>query len=168
MTENLFTTDKIRTHSGLYLDVFNPDPACIVIEDIAHALAHQCRWGGHCQVFYSIAQHSVEVMQILSNRGREERLSALMHDASEAYLCDIPRPIKKRLPEYRELENKLMAVIAAKFGFQFPVTTRVKRADQIILKSEWDSVVVFGREFTVWSPAGAKRKFLTEFNKLTS
>src|SRR5690606_28894528 len=115
-TENLFTPNCIRTHSGNYIDVLNPNPDLIDINDIAHSLSMQCRFGGHTKVFYSVAQHSVECAKRVSP---EFQLAALLHDASEAFLLDIPSPIKHRLTNYKEIENTLMQVIAKKFSFQW-------------------------------------------------
>lgn len=116
--ENLYTPDCIRTFTGIYVNVFEPTEEMICIEDIAHALSNQCRFGGHLPVFYSVAQHSI----IMSDKMHEShKLAALLHDASEAYLLDIPRPIKKGLSNYKEIEDKLMTAIAAKFGFEYPL-----------------------------------------------
>jgi hypothetical protein len=114
MEEKLDAGTKIRTFSGRYIDIFDPNPDDILIEDIAHALSHQCRFGGHIPKFYSVAQHSVFCA---NNPFISKKLEALMHDASEAYLLDIPSPIKPRLTNYHEIENNLMMVIAEKFAF---------------------------------------------------
>lgn len=126
----------IRTHSGLYMNVFEPTQEMICIEDIAHALSMQCRFGGHLPQFYSVAQHSVEC-----SKRTNFSFEALMHDASEAYLLDIPRPIKLRLANYKEIEDRLMASIAMKFQFQWPLRNAVKRVDEIMLQLEWDNFV---------------------------
>lgn len=140
-TENLHAGDCIRTHSGQYVNVFNPDPDTILIDDIAHSLAHQCRWGGHISRFYSVAQHSLYCSFLISDP--ELKLAALMHDASEAYLLDIPRPIKKKLYDYKHIEHRLMSVIAEKFGFNYwPMDKAVKQADEIMLDLEWRWLVL--------------------------
>jgi hypothetical protein len=133
-TQDLYKPDCIRTYTGKYLDVFNPDPEQIDILDIAHALANTCRFGGHTREFYSVAQHSIMVAELVPP---ELKLQALMHDAAEAYLTDIPTPIKKRLPGYVELEDNLMKVIAARFGFDWPMADEVKAADKAELEYEW-------------------------------
>jgi hypothetical protein len=134
-TENLFKTDCIRTHTGLYMNVFCPTPEMICIEDIAHSLSHQCRFGGHLPQFYSVAQHCVNVASIVPP---ELRLAALLHDASEAYLLDMPSPIKRKMPEYRAIEDKLMKVIAQKLNFDYPVHDEIKLVDNKMLQFEWD------------------------------
>ena len=84
----------IRTYTGKYINVFDPDPEMIDIEDIAHSLSNTCRWGGHCRKFYSVAQHSVMVVDWLPVSDSKLRLAGLMHDATEAYLTDLSKPIK--------------------------------------------------------------------------
>jgi 5'-deoxynucleotidase YfbR-like HD superfamily hydrolase len=82
------------------------------IEDIAHGLAHTCRFNGHFKFFYSVAEHSMDVADHLSD---EQKLLGLLHDASEAYLADLPRPIKPHLSNYRRLEAAIMAAVADRF-----------------------------------------------------
>src|SRR5665811_1025646 len=97
--ENLYTPNCIRTFTGIYMNVFEPTPEMISIEDIAHALTMQCRFGGHLPDFYSVAQHSLNCSYLIDNP--KLKLTALLHDASEAYLLDIPRPIKNNLNNYK-------------------------------------------------------------------
>lgn len=111
----------IETRSGRRFEPLNPDPDQLAITDIAHALSHQCRFSGHTQIHYSVAEHSVRVADLLRSRGApvELVLAGLMHDASEAYLVDLPSPIKSdpRFSFYRTAELRLMDVIAKHFGF---------------------------------------------------
>jgi len=170
MEENLYKTNHIRTFSGKYLDVFNPDPDMICIEDIAHALSNICRFGGHTRHFYSVAQHSVRCCNhFFSIRFS---LQALLHDASEAYLLDIPRPIKHRLTNYKETEEQLMTVISQKFGFEWPMNIDVKEEDEIELGLEWNGVMTGSPlpEWAVWEgcwkPKKAERIFLEVYNSI--
>lgn len=156
---------SIATYSGLMFDVFNPDPDKILIEDIAHALSNNCRWGGHCRRFYSVAQHSTNCADIAP---WEFKFEALMHDASEAYLLDMPRPIKYKLGDYKGIEDKLMKAIAAKFGFNWPVNELVKDADEYMLRIEWDNLIK--NSDTVLrlrkeSPEMAEERFLNYFKR---
>jgi len=160
--ENLYDENHIRTYSGVYIDPFNPNPDAILIEDIAHALAHQPRFGGHLPTFYSVAQHSVQV-SVMAPELRDVKMQALMHDASEAYLIDIPRPIKHRLSNYKETEEKLMIVIAQKFGFDYPLSKEVKEFDEYALQFEWDTMMIGHRKDFSWSPMIAKSHFLRTF-----
>lgn len=164
MTDPLYAGGCIRTYSGLYVDVFDPDPETICIEDIAHALSNLCRFAGHVKSFYSVAQHSVLCsLQV----GDDCRLEALMHDASEAYLLDIPKPIKNRLEGYKEMEDKMMSIIAAKFGFDYPLRKEVKGIDNYMLEWEWRDVVLTENRFLSWEPERAEKEFLMVFNALT-
>ena len=158
----LYTPDRIRTYTGRYIDPLNPTPEDIHIEDIAHALSHQCRFGGHTTLFYSVAEHSLDVL----SRVNADRLAALLHDASEAYLLDIPSPVKYRLPGYREAEDRLMAVIAEKFGFHWPLSAEVKNADREALVYEWEAFVLRGGVEPI-SPDRIKYDFLRAFDTLT-
>jgi hypothetical protein len=162
--EGLYTQGKIRTFTGRYIDPFNPKPDDIDIQDIAHALAHQCRFAGHTKRFFSVAEHSINVMGSVSD---EHRLAALLHDASEAYLLDIPTPIKNQLPGYREAEDRLMAVIAKKYGFAWPMAEEVKAADREHLESEWVNEVVNCIPRRSQPTYLIEAQFLYEFHDLT-
>jgi hypothetical protein len=167
--EGLYNPTCIRTHSGIYIDVFNPKPDQILIEDIAHALSNQPRFGGHMHTFYSVAQHSTVVASYVPAR---HKLAALMHDASEAYLLDIPTPIKGRLSNYKEIESRLMRIIAKKFGFDYPLHSEVKAADERALHREWNWWVHgdndFGEDFIIAEkPSRAREKFLERYAKFS-
>jgi hypothetical protein len=130
----------IGTSSGLRFWPLDPDPAKILIEDIAHALAHQCRFGGHASRFYSVAEHSVHVSQLCLP---EHALWGLLHDASEAYLVDLPRPLKQ-LPEfaaYREAERRLQRAVAVRFGLSEEQPASVTEADDTMLWIEAHSLL---------------------------
>jgi len=158
--ENLYEPNCIRTFTGLYMNVFDPTPEMICIEDIAHALSMQCRFGGHLPKFYSVAQHSVNVADM------SRTLQALMHDSAEAYLLDIPSPIKKRLTGYKEIEDNLLRVIADKFGFDPILSEETKAADKVLLEFEWDTLMLRNDTVWCWEPALAKDKFVSIFNIL--
>lgn len=123
----------ITTASGRLVDPFDPDPCQFYIADIAHALARMPRFGGHLQRAWTVAQHSLAVCDLVPE---EHKLAALLHDSSEAYLMDIPKPIKKRLPEYERVETVLMQALAKRFGFAFPLHPDVKHADTFMLHCE--------------------------------
>lgn len=132
------TPDAIFTYSGHFIRPLDPDPADIYIEDIAHALSNQCRWTGHVSRFYSVAEHSLNVAALVSE---EMALTALLHDATEAYLADLARPIKKAagLGEiYLEVEAKLAMAIAIRFNIEAdPLAfTEIKQADERMLWAE--------------------------------
>ncbi len=108
----------MKTYSGLRLDPFDPKPEEIRIEDIAHALSLLCRGNGQVTHFYSVAQHCLNCEREAEARGlnRRLRLACLLHDASEAYLNDIIRPVKQCLTEYKEAEDHFLEVIYQRFG----------------------------------------------------
>jgi len=103
----------ILTFTGKHFDPVEPDDNLIDATDIAHALSMLCRANGHFPIFYSVAQHSISCAQeaIARNLPKEIVLGCLLHDASEAYLSDITRPVKKALPYYLEVEDRLQNMI---------------------------------------------------------
>lgn len=164
MKSLLYSGRNIRTYSGKMFDVFAPNADLIDIQDIAHALSNQCRFGGHTSRFYSVAQHSLAVAGRLP---KEQRLAGLLHDAAEAYLVDIPTPIKRELSNYAELEDGLLKVIASKFGFEYPFTEEIKTADKDQLEWEWENIVLTTRANCLW-PYDAKHRFIQLFKELTN
>jgi 5'-deoxynucleotidase YfbR-like HD superfamily hydrolase len=136
-----------------------------VIEDIAHALSMIPRWGGHYHWFLSVAEHSRSVAYVTKG----DKLEALLHDASEAYLMDLPRPIKQNMPEYKAIEDGVMKVIAEKFGIGFPFSEETKLADKAMLESEWKSKVIFCNHkltphFDTYNFNRQRRQFMDDFD----
>jgi len=126
----------IRTFTGRYFDVLNPKAEDICIEDIAHALANQCRFTGHTRVFYSVAEHSVRASKLVP---AYEALSALLHDSTEAYLVDLARPVKHHTPigpVFRSMEHRIWLAIAEKFALPVELSLDIHRADNIMLATE--------------------------------
>lgn len=167
--ENLYTKDCIRTYSGKYFNVSKPDIDLIDIEDIAHALSRNQRFGGHLEQVYSVAEHCLYCVSLIENP--ENRLAALLHDASEAYLLDIPTPIKTQIREYYNFENRIMHLIAEKFGFKFPLHEEVKEVDKIMLEAEWECLMLKRDNpttpyFVEKSPQLAKSLFLSKYIEL--
>src|SRR5690349_6806238 len=97
----------ITTHSGVQFDLLKPDPSVVHLEDIAHALSHLCRYTGHCNRFYSVAEHSVIVSLMVPPSEPKLAMQGLLHDATEAYVNDLARPLKDLLPEYKEIEMRV-------------------------------------------------------------
>jgi len=157
----------ITTFIGREVDPLNLTAADIDIRDIAHALALLCRFNGHCARFYSVAQHSVWV----SRQCGDEALIGLLHDAAEAYLGDIPTPVKHRLPAFKTAEEKAEQAIAARFGLQELGSLRVKAADAEALGLEKRHLLHSGE--ADWAHLAcetweiAERNFLTRFEELT-
>ena len=123
----------ILTRTGRRFDFAAPTPAMISIEDIAAALSKLCRYTGHCPHFYSVAEHSVLTSHLVPP---EDQLAALMHDAAEAYVGDVSRPLKSMLPDYKIIEARIEAVIALTFGLPFPMPDSVAAADLAMLGHE--------------------------------
>lgn len=119
----------IQTYSGRRFTPLKPNVDAIVIQDIAHALSMQCRFSGHIREFYSVAQHSVLVSYFCD---REDAIWGLLHDATEAYLVDIPRPLKVsgKFEKYVEYERVMQGAISKKFGIGKEEPESVKEADR--------------------------------------
>jgi hypothetical protein len=175
--------DWFITASGRRVHVLDPDPSLIHVDDIAHALAHVCRFGGHVREFYSVAQHSVLVSELVPE---EHALLGLMHDATEAYLGDVIRPLKRLLPAYSEIEAIWEAAIAQRFGLPLDHPPSIKKADVVALVTERRDLVAIGgslrdsrwkedelghspdlRRITSLSPKEARVAFLARFDELT-
>jgi hypothetical protein len=193
--------DWIQTRSGRKFHLLDPRPEDFGIWDIAHALSNQCRFTGHPATLYSVAEHSVRVARRIAQThpdirpqarrfgppktgvlygdrwGSELAYDGLMHDATEAYLCDMARPFKQ-LPEfavYRDLEDKLMKQIAFAFEVQYPFHPAIKQADEVLLGTEARDLMAptpedwhfryehLPERVRPWSPRKAKRLFLKSY-----
>jgi hypothetical protein len=120
--------------SGRMIDLLDPSPADIHLDDIATHLSKICRFAGALPVFYSVAQHSVLVSREVSS---EYKLAALLHDAAEAYMGDIPRPVRHILGNaVAEIEDRLEKAIAHRFDICYPFPHAIRRADSRLLVSE--------------------------------
>lgn len=115
-------SDYITTYKKRHLTVTKPDPEDILAEDIAHALSLMVRANGHFPEFYSVAQHCIHCYEEAKAREYDGRvcLFCLLHDASEAYLADITRPVKKHLPQYLDFEKMIQDAIYLKFLGSLP------------------------------------------------
>ena len=133
---------EILTHTRVMFDPVHPNGALIDIRDIAHSLSMLCRANGHFPTFYSVGQHSINCMAEAAARGysRRVQLACLLHDASEAYLADVTRPVKKELPKYLQIEEPLQRLIWEKFlgeGLTQEENTLVFAIDDAILYHEF-------------------------------
>ena len=166
----------LQTYSGNTFWPLDPIADEVDIFDIAHSLSMQCRFAGHCENFYSVAEHCCWIADSLSP---ENKLWGLLHDASEAYLVDVPRPVKYSLVGYKEIETNLMKVICEKFGLPEEMPKEVHEADNLILNNEmqqnmktppikWDTDN--GQKLDVklkfWNPKIAEQQFLSRFNSI--
>lgn len=166
--------DWFQTYTGIKFYPYDPRPEEVFIEDIAHHLSLQCRFYGACREFYSVGQHSILVSSIVS---RENALWGLLHDATEAYLGDMIRPVKLGMPQYREVEQLVMKAIADRYELEMPEPDEVKGADRILLYTErrdllkiqrvWSENIVLLKEVIIpWQPKLAKASFLYAFSEL--
>lgn len=165
---------------GKFVSVFHPEREDVNIDVIAHSLSNLCRFNGHTRSFYSVAQHSVLVSRAVPD---EFRLHALLHDASEAFLGDIIRPLKILGPMelYRDLEKMWQRFIFECFGLHPEMPDAVKEADNRVLLTEfrdlfpetpgeileWGIAPLDG-EIYPWDPDWAKRAFKVRFEFLTA
>jgi uncharacterized protein len=175
----------IQTLSGRRVNPLDAAPEDIDPADIARALANTCRFGGHARAFYSVAQHSVIVCDLLEARGAtvEELLAALLHDAAEAYLGDLPHPLKHRSElgaAFRVAEKRLEAVIAERFAL-VDASARIKPLDRALLAVErrtfsevtWHWPELEGAEdleleIVPWDPAEAREAFARRYDELAA
>lgn len=169
----------IETYTGKVFHFLSPALEEIDIEDIAHSLANECRFGGHTSEFYSVAEHSVLVATLLPD---DLALAGLLHDASEAYIRDIASPVKQYLSNYKDIETVIQDAVHHKFGVKF--SPEIKEADTLALKAEAQQLLpskgeswlhLYPTKTELWKqikvrclePKSAKRMFLQVFEHLT-
>jgi uncharacterized protein len=168
--------DWIQTFTGRRFHPLAPDPAEIDVRDIAHSLALLCRFNGHCRGFYSVADHSVRVSRLLDG---QLALAGLLHDAGEAYVSDLPRPVKGQMPQFDVIEDVIVKVVFDKYDLPFPLPPEVKRADDALLATEMRDLMAEPPEpwglreqplsgpIEPLSPTEAEAAFLARFAELT-
>lgn len=168
----------IQTYTGRQFWPMDPRSDEIFIEDIAHALSMQCRYAGHCLKFYSVAEHSVLVAQWVFEKTGDDGLAlwALLHDAAEAYLVDVPRPVKPYLRGYDVAEARVMKAVCARFGLHVEMPEIVHEADDRILCDERAQNMMksphewnipddpLGIKLQCWHPQRAEVEFISAFN----
>lgn len=172
----------IQTASGLKFPLLDPDPSVILIHDIAHSLSMLCRFNAQCLRPYSVAEHCVHVSYEIAPH---LALIGLMHDTAEAYLGDVPGPLKGCLPFFITIESQLIQAIGAKYGFAYPEkgtpeARELKRADIQLLVDEKAVLMAPAPEpwppaappvkdtgrIQCWPPAMAKARFLARYEEL--
>jgi len=169
--------DWMQTYTGRQFWPLDARADEVDIVDIAHALSQTCRYGGHCEQFYSVAEHSVLCSLVVP---AEHALQALLHDATEAYLVDVPRPIKRFLGNYEQIEQALAFVIGQHFGVELEhLDPSVKAADNAVLLAEADEIMkphpapwcIPGEPAEVsihcYQPRDAEALFLARYQELT-
>jgi 5'-deoxynucleotidase YfbR-like HD superfamily hydrolase len=158
----------VRTLTRPHIDLQRMSIEDISLVDIAHALSMQCRYNGHVPHFFSVAEHSVAVSRRLPEA---HRAWGLFHDAAEAYVGDLISPIKHGLPDYQEIEAKILCVIAEKFKLSTHIPAIIHEADKAQLDREmcslqgcWSSTP---SNVSFWSPAVAKAEFIEAAGQLS-
>lgn len=166
----------MQTYTGRRFYPLDPRPEDVDIADIAHALSMQCRYNGHVRRFMSVAEHCVLLSRLVAP---EHALWALLHDATEAYVGDMVRPLKLHMPVYRAVEDGVMVAIAQKFSIDPAMPAEVKHADSRILLDERAALLgepagdwevpgqPFGIEIQAWSPDAAELEYRLRFAELT-
>lgn len=155
------TSGLLRMNSGKLVKLTEMKPDDILIQDIAHHLAMKVRWNGAVNKFYSVAEHCIHVASFVP---LELKLEALLHDAPEAYLFDIPRPLYNMFPFLVALEDTLHFVCAEKFGLHMPYHEKVRSADDYILMEE-RYFLIERNVFNSMSPDEAKDKFMQKYHE---
>ena len=173
------TKSSISTLSGRFFDLLAPEDYEYCIDEIAEALSNICRYTGHVKKFYSVAEHSVLVSHIVPPR---LALAGLLHDASEAFVGDVSSPLKKLLPEYKAIEERIQKAIADHYGIPYPFPHEIHEADKRMYWRERIDVAPGPRD-TLWhqdlaatrkvqasgmKPLMAKRYFLARFKEIQS
>lgn len=169
----------ILTISGTYFNFLDPQPEMFTTRDIMWGLSHVCRFAGQCKSFYSVAQHSVLVSEQLPP---ELALAGLLHDAAEAFIGDVTAPLKKLLPQYKEIEQRVERCIFEKYGLPYPLPPEVKQVDLRMLATEQLQLAAPHEDewgilrgihpykdmhITPLDPASARGLFLRRFNLIT-
>lgn len=168
--------DWMQTYTGRKFYPMDPQAEDINPDDIAHALSLLCRYNGHVRRFYSVAEHCVLMSLAVP---QEDALWALLHDATEAYVGDMIRPLKSSMPDYRYAEDRVMAAISECFGLTGPMPASVKDADSRILLTERAALMATSPEpwgvdgldplpVTVegWEPRDAEYEYTTRLRVL--
>lgn len=177
MTDTTTRGDWMQTFTGRPFWPLDPQPDDLDCRDIAHALSMLCRYNGAVHVFYSVAEHCVLMSHAVAP---ENALWALLHDATEAYMGDLIRPLKQHMPTYRQAEDRLMAVICEWAGLDPVCPAEVKAADVRIMRDErdalmsspqrpWgslDGVPALGVRVEGWAPAEAESRYFDRLGEL--
>lgn len=123
----------ILLSNGEYFDFMDPASSIWGLDEIADGLAKTCRFAGQCVGFYSVAEHSLLVAELVEPK---HRLAALLHDAAEAFTGDITKPLKGMIPEFKAIEKRIEQAIFDRFGVPLPMPVEVKDADMMMLGVE--------------------------------
>ncbi len=170
--------DWMATYTGGMFWLLDPRPEEVYIEDIAHAISLICRYNGHIRGFYSVAQHSVLVSEHCNPK---YALYGLLHDASEAYAGDVISPLKKLLPDYKAIEDRILSAVCKRYGIRESkkMKQEVKHWDKVLLATEVRDLLPYkyvnwkidveplkSSVYPLWTPEYSEQRFLSRFNDL--
>lgn len=165
---------QILTYTGKRFDLYEPDADLIDPRDISHSLAHLCRFNGHTREYYSVAQHCCMVADLVPD---EDKLAALLHDATEAYIGDMVRPLKQWMHAYQDVEDWIWERICTHFGLDQVLPASVRQSDLIALATErrdlmpidpaiWDCLIGIEPTAEIIRPWSATEARLTYHQRL--
>lgn len=173
---NMGKGPRIMLASGAWFDFLDPEHSEFTIEDIAQGLGNICRYSGQCIRFYSVAEHCLHVSSVATSN----KLEALMHDAAEAFLGDVTRPLKQLLPQYKKIEKSVERAIFRRFDLDYSALASLKKVDLSVLAAEQVQIMPAGTDY--WTsesgtmpaeiqieflaPDDAKAAFLRRFYEL--
>ena len=174
----------ITTYTRKHFDPVHPEAEKIDIRDVAHALPMICRGNGHVTTFWSVGEHCICCAKEALGRGYSKRqaLACLLHDASECYMSDVPRPLKQEMPRYREVEDHLLKVIYEKYlgsDLTDEEGRRLKEIDDDLLWYDLEVLLEdkqsgeapklhFELDYTVRTFAEVEQEYLEMFKRLSS
>lgn len=169
-------TRSIMLNSGSPFYFLSPDASNYTIDDIAHGLSNTCRYAGQCKRFYSVAEHSVLVSQELET----EKMEGLFHDAAEAFIGDVTRPLKSMLGQYAYIEDLILKDVFRRLNLNWPLTENIHIADLSVMAAEIEVLMPEGiRDWLkeveparvnirCLAPEQAKQMFLCRYQELRS
>ncbi|TXN72843.1 hypothetical protein [Methylobacterium sp. WL6] len=174
---NVAVGPRMMLQSGAWFDFLDPESSAFTIEDIAAGLSKTCRYAGQCSAFFSVAEHSLLVSEV----AHQHAYAALMHDAAEAFIGDVTRPLKQLLPDFKRIEARVERAIFERFDVPMPMPKDVKLADLRVLAAEqmqimppetsrwasYDRVEVAQIRVRHLPPEEAREAFLARFHELT-
>ncbi len=170
-----------ETYTGAKFYLMDPRPEEVVFEDVAHSLAHQCRYTGHCLKWYSVAEHCCLLTDYVKEQGRDcfDQYEMLMHDAPEYATGDISRPMKYGIPGLKASLEHIEVAVSAAFGTTYPEPNWLRKIDARMIRDEraqnmvdsgndWnhDKLVPLGITLQYWGPTRAKKEFIKRYNSL--
>lgn len=174
----------IKVYAGHYFDLQRPNPDDVDIETIAHVLSRICRYGGHCPQFYSVAEHCLQCARLATLDGLsvDAVRAVMLHDAAEAYIGDMVKPLKVMIPQYQEIESLVELAIDRKFNCKFDhYSETIKKYDRAMLKAEktamwpddaehwagFETIPLVRVQLRYWTPHEANDEFLKAWSELS-